>query len=105
MNSVQGISKEQLVEWDRAHCWHPFTRQSEWCDAEHEPLMLQSAQGVWLKDMDGNRYIDGNASIWTNIHGHQHPLLDQAIKDQLKQVEHSSYLGYGHGLASELAAK
>lgn len=90
---------------DKAHCWHPFTRQGEWTAADHQPLMLVSGEGAWLCDDAGNRYIDGNASIWTNIHGHAHPVINAAIREQLGKVAHTSYLGYAHPLASQLAAK
>lgn len=99
------LTDQQLIDLDKAHCWHPFTRQSEWCSPDHEPLMIESGDGVWLKDTKGNVYIDGNASIWTNIHGHNHPDLNKAISLQLTKISHSSYLGYGHPLASELASK
>ncbi len=93
------------VELDKKHCWHPFTRQDLWTDDAHEPLMIERGEGAWLYDSEGNGYIDGNASIWTNIHGHQHPHITGAIKAQLDTIAHSSYLGFGHGLASELAGK
>lgn len=99
---------EQLADWiamDKAHCWHPFTRQSEWCSESHDPLMLVSGDGVYLTDANENRYIDGNASIWTNIHGHAHPKINDAIKSQLDQVAHTSFLGYSHPLAAELSAR
>lgn len=67
--------------------------------------MIERGEGVWLYDTEGNKYIDGNSSIWTNIHGHSHPVINQAIKDQLEKISHSSYLGYGHPLASELASR
>ena len=98
-------SINRAVAQDKENCWHPFTRQSEWCAEEHQPVMIESAEGVWLKDMEGKRYIDGNASIWTNIHGHNHPKMNAALGEQLGRVAHSSYLGYGHPLASELAAR
>jgi len=99
---------EQLADWiakDKAHCWHPFTAQDIWTDPEHEPMMLASGDGVWLEDAHGKRYIDGNSSIWTNIHGHAHPKLNAAITEQLGKVAHSSFLGYSHPLAAELAAR
>lgn len=68
-------------------------------------LILTEGEGTWLTDSEGNRYIDGNSSIWTNIHGHRHPAITKAIKDQLDKVAHTSYLGYGNPQASELAAK
>lgn len=90
---------------DKAHCWHPFTRQSAWCDPAHDPIMIVRAEGVWLWDDKGKRYLDGNSSIWTNIHGHCRPEIAEAIAKQAATLDHSSYLGLGHPLASELAEK
>ncbi len=92
-------------ELDKKHCWHPFTQQDEWTAEDHDPLMITRGEGVWLYDSEGNGYIDGNSSIWTNIHGHQHPTITAAIKDQLDKVAHTSYLGFGHDLAAQLASQ
>ncbi len=67
--------------------------------------MLVSGQGAWLEDSEGRRYIDGNSSIWCNIHGHGHPSIIAAMKAQLDKVCQTSYLGFAHPLASELAAR
>lgn len=91
------------IQADRDHCWHPFTRQEEWC--REEPVMLARGEGAWLWDMAGNRFLDGNSSIWTNIHGHRHPKIDVAIRAQLEAVAHTSYLGFAHPKASELAER
>jgi len=88
---------------DREHCWHPFTQQSEW--EKSDPLVLVSGKGVWLTDSEGRKYIDGNASIWTNIHGHAHPSINKAISEQLEKVAHTSYLGFANPRASELAER
>jgi adenosylmethionine-8-amino-7-oxononanoate aminotransferase len=96
---------QQWLAWDRRHCWHPFTDQRAWCDPEFEPLMLVRGEGVWLWDSEGRRYFDGNSSIWTNIHGHAHPVLNAAAQEQLAQVAHTSYLGFANPRASELAAR
>jgi adenosylmethionine-8-amino-7-oxononanoate aminotransferase len=93
------------IKIDKQHCWHPFTQQEMWTTPQHTPVMIARGEGVWLYDTEGNKYIDGNSSIWTNIHGHSHPLINQAIKDQLDKISHSSYLGFGHPLASELALR
>jgi adenosylmethionine-8-amino-7-oxononanoate aminotransferase len=90
---------------DKAHCWHPFTQQLEWCAPDHRPLLLVRGNGVWLEDGDGKRYIDGNSSIWTNIHGHNHPHINAAIRAQLDDVAHTSFLGFANPRASELAAR
>lgn len=99
------MTTEEWSRLDKKHCWHPFTAQEEWTAETHQPLLLQSGTGVWLRDTEGNEYIDGNASIWTNIHGHNHPVLNQALTNQLEKVAHTSFLGFGHPLASELAQR
>jgi adenosylmethionine---8-amino-7-oxononanoate aminotransferase len=93
------------IEADKAHCWHPFTRQDEWCAADHDPLVLTHGEGAWLWDSEGRRYLDGNSSIWTNIHGHAHPAISAAIRDQLGKTAHVSFLGFTHPLAAELARR
>jgi adenosylmethionine-8-amino-7-oxononanoate aminotransferase len=86
---------------DKAHCWHPFTPQDAWTAGE--PLVLVRGEGPWLWDSEGRNYLDGNSSIWTNIHGHRHPHLDASIIRQLGEVAHTSYLGFANPRASELA--
>jgi len=81
---------------DKELLWHPFTPMREWCDPEHEPLALVRGEGAWLFDQHGRKYLDGNSSIWTNIHGHAHPIIHGAIKDQLDRVAHTSFLGFTH---------
>ncbi|RYD34284.1 MAG: aminotransferase class III-fold pyridoxal phosphate-dependent enzyme, partial [Verrucomicrobiaceae bacterium] len=95
----------QWIEKDQAHCWHPFTRQAEWCARGHEPLVIVRGEGSWLWDSEGRKYLDGNSSIWTNIHGHAHPAINAAIQEQLGKIAHSSFLGFTHPLAAELASR
>jgi adenosylmethionine---8-amino-7-oxononanoate aminotransferase len=93
----------QLVDWDKRFVWHPFTDMREWCAPEHEPLVLVEAHGAVLRDSKGREYIDGNSSIWTNIHGHNHPYINAAIRRQLDRVAHTSFLGFTNPAAIELA--
>ena len=95
----------QWISADQAHCWHPFTRQTEWCARGHEPLVITRGEGSWLWDSEGRKYLDGNSSIWTNIHGHAHPAINSAIRSQLEKISHSSFLGFTHPLAAELAGR
>ena len=67
--------------------------------------MIVRGEGVWLFDSNGEKYLDGNSSIWTNIHGHCRPEIAEAIAKQAATLDHSSYLGFAHPLASELAEK
>lgn len=88
---------------DRAFTWHPFTPMEAWCAPDHEPLVLVSGEGALLRDSEGREYIDGNSSIWTNLHGHHHPKIDAAIHAQLDRVAHTSFLGFTHPPAAQLA--
>jgi adenosylmethionine-8-amino-7-oxononanoate aminotransferase len=88
-------STEKLREWDRQHVWHPFTQMQDW--EREEPIVITRGEGSWLIDSDGNRYLDGVASMWTNVHGHCRRELNEALKLQVDRLEHSTLLG----LASE----
>ncbi len=77
----------------------------DWLAPEHEPLVLAEGRGCYLYDQHGKAYLDGNASIWTNIHGHAHPKINDAIKAQLDRVAHTSFLGFTNPPAIELASK
>ena len=92
-----------LPSLDQQHLWHPFTPMRQWCAPEHTPLMLVEGHGCTLRDQVGNSYLDGNASIWTNAHGHTHPAINAAIITQLGKVAHTSFLGFTHEPAIRLA--
>jgi adenosylmethionine-8-amino-7-oxononanoate aminotransferase len=95
----------ELIALDKKHLWHPFTPMQDWCAPDHEPLLITRGEGVWLEDQHGKRYIDGNSSIWTNIHGHGHPTINAAIQEQLGKLEHNSFLGFTSEPAIRLAAE
>ena len=67
--------------------------------------MIEGADGTDLMDEDGRRYIDGVSSLWCNVHGHRHPVIDAAVREQLDRVAHSTMLGLTHPGAAELAAR
>ncbi len=101
-------SFEQTRAWidaDRAHQWHPFTQMRDWCAPDHEPLVIVAGQGATLRDSRGREYLDGNSSIWTNLHGHNHPRINAAITRQLAAFAHTSFLGLTHPPAVELGAE
>ena len=85
------------------HLWHPFTQMRDY-EAAAAPS-IASADGVWLVDTDGRRYIDGVSSLWCNVHGHRHPHIDAALRNQLDRVAHSTMLGLSHPGAEELAQR
>jgi adenosylmethionine-8-amino-7-oxononanoate aminotransferase len=94
---------DELVATDKKFVWHPFTDMREWCAQEHEAMVLVQGRGALLRDSRGREYIDGNSSIWTNIHGHNHPHINEAIRQQLKRIAHSSFLGFTNPEAIALA--
>ncbi len=93
------------IDADRAHQWHPFTQMQDWCAADHEPLVIVSGRGATLYDSRGREYLDGNSSIWTNLHGHHHPRINAAIARQLEAFAHCSFLGLTHPPAIELGVE
>ncbi len=92
-----------LADKDQRYLWHPFTQMQQW--AEEDPVIIESGQGAVLRDVTGAEYLDANSSIWTNLHGHRHPQISQAIKDQLDRIAHSSFLGLSNVPAINLAEK
>ena len=96
-------SLDALDAADRRHAWHPFTQMREYMD--NPRLHLVRGEGCWLVDAEGRRYLDGNASVWTNVHGHNDPDLNAALRAQLDQVAHVTLLGLNHPRATELAAE
>ena len=92
-----------LAKLDHQFVWHPFTQMRDWL--KREPVVIASGRGAVLRDVKGREYLDANASIWTNLHGHQHPKINAAIRRQLKKISHSSALGLANEPASLLAAR
>ena len=93
----------KLAQLDHAHVWHPFTQMRDWL--RRDPIVITSGRGAVLRDVHGREYLDANSSIWTNLHGHNHPKLNAALKRQLGKIAHSSALGFANEPASLLAAK
>ncbi len=92
-----------LIRRDAKSVWHPFTQQSLW--VEDEPIVVDRADGMYFWDTDGNRYLDGVASLWVNVHGHNHPAINEAIISQLGRLDHTTYLGLTHEPGIELAER
>jgi len=92
----------RLAELDHRHLWHPFTQMQAWL--ADEPLIIERGEGNYLIDARGNRYLDGVSSLWCNVHGHRKARLDQALRDQIDRIAHSTMLGLANTAAIELAA-
>jgi adenosylmethionine-8-amino-7-oxononanoate aminotransferase len=88
-----------LRQLDHQVMWHPFTQMAEW-----DPLVIASGDGNYLIDGEGRRYLDGVSSLWCNLHGHRHPRLDRALREQLDRVAHVTFLGLTHEPGIRLGA-
>jgi adenosylmethionine-8-amino-7-oxononanoate aminotransferase len=97
------MSHPDLQDLDRSVLWHPFTQQQGWADEDFP--VIEHADRTMLYDTAGNAYIDGVSSLWCTVHGHRHPAIDLAIKDQLDRVAHSTMLGLSHAPAIRLAQR
>lgn len=95
------MNHDALRAADNQFVWHPFTPMQAF--VEEQAPIIQRGEGFYLFDTEGNRYLDGISSLWCNVHGHQVPRIDQAIRDQLDQVAHSTMLGLSNVPAIELA--
>lgn len=91
------------IDLDKQYLWHPFTPMRQWVDGE--PLVIERAEGNYLIDSGGRRYLDGVSSLWVTVHGHNREEINRAIRDQLERMAHSTLLGLAHPAAAELAER
>ncbi len=104
---VRGLTEEHrrgprdpLVDWDKAHLWHPFTQMKDWL--QEDPLCIVEGRGSRLRDIDGRTYFDGVSSLWVTVHGHRHPRIDRAVIEQVNRISHTTLLGLTHEPAVRL---
>jgi adenosylmethionine---8-amino-7-oxononanoate aminotransferase len=94
---------DELKQLDHRYLWHPFTQMQEWMG--EDPVIISHGEGHYLIDDQGRKYLDGVSSLWCNVHGHGKKELDDAIKDQLDRIAHSTFLGLSHVPGIQLAQK
>jgi len=94
-------TNQALAERDLSVLWHPCTQMK---DHENSPIIpIKKGQGVWLEDIEGNRYLDAISSWWVNLFGHANPHINAALKDQLDTLEQVIFAGFTHEPAIQLA--
>ena len=94
----------ELIDKDLKYIWHPFTQMKDY-EKDEKPIIIERGEGIYIWDIEGNRYIDGISSWWVNVLGHSNTRLNNAIINQLQKIEHVLLAGFSHKPAIELAEK
>ena len=97
------MDRDEIVELNKRYVWQPFTLMREWLASE--PIVIESARGAVLRDVDGREYLDGTSSMWVNVLGHGRAEIKRALVEQLDKVAHSTMLGLANVPSAQLAAK
>ncbi len=84
---------------DASPVWHPFTQHA----LQPSAIEIASAEGAWFRTADGLRILDGISSWWVITHGHRHPHIVAAIKDEADRLDQVMFAGFTHAPAEELA--
>ena len=96
-----GDAHSDWVARDARVVWHGFTQMSVYAD--NAPIVVDRAEGRELIDVEGRRYLDAISSLWVTTLGHRVPELDEALREQVDKVAHSTMLGHGNTATIELA--
>lgn len=89
----------ELLLQDKKNIWHPFTP----LEGSEDPLLITSADGVYLHTHDGRKIIDAISSWWVNLHGHSKKEIAKAVAAQASQLEHVIFAGFTHEPAIKLS--
>jgi adenosylmethionine---8-amino-7-oxononanoate aminotransferase len=96
--------RRTIESLDKQYLWHPYTEMGRWVESAR-PLVIHRAERSRLFDLDGRSLIDGNASWWSSLLGHNHPRLVAALTRQAGELSHCSLAGITHEPAARLAAE
>lgn len=97
------IDLDKLIKADHKHTWHPFTQMSEYTQTPQ--LCITKGKGSWLYDIQGNRYLDANASNWCKTFGHGSSHLKKILMEQMDLLEQASFKDQTHIPGIELSQK
>ena len=101
-NTTHSPRTRHLAQLDQQHVWHPFTPMKQW--RQTTPTIIERGEGPYIYDTDNNQLLDGSSAIWCNVHGHRVPEIDNAVREQLDKIAHTTLLGMASPPSIELAA-
>ncbi len=97
------MDKKRVLEIDRRHIWHPYTQMKDY--EGRDPEVIVRAEGLKLYTAEDRVLYDTISSWWCNLHGHLHPRLNRALREQLERLEHVNFAGFTHPYAAEVVER
>jgi 4-aminobutyrate aminotransferase len=97
VTSLPGPKAQKVIDNDHRYISPSYTRSY--------PLVVQSAQGAMVEDVDGNRFLDFCAGIAVTSTGHCHPDIVRAIQKQAESLIHMSGTDFYYSLMPDVARK
>ena len=98
------MDKQDWIADDLKYVWHPFTQMKQY-EGDEKPICIVKGEGIYIEDIDGNRYMDSVSSWWVNSLGHAQPRLAKALYEQACAIEQVIFAGFTHKPAISLAKK
>ena len=98
-------TKEEWIEKDLKYVWHPDTQHKQYEGKNYKPALIEKGEGIYVYDIDGNKYIDAVSSWWVNTLGHNVKRLNNALLNQAEKIEHILLADFTHKPAVELAER
>ena len=95
------LEQENWESRDLQYIWHPAAQMKDY--EELPPMVIARAKGVWLYDVHGKKYLDIISSWWCNLFGHCNPIINQAVKEQIDNLEHVIFANFSNEAAIRLA--
>lgn len=94
---------ENWAEKDLEYIWHPCSQMKDY--EELKPIVIKKGEGVYLYDIEGNKYLDVISSWWCNLLGHCNPTINKAVKEQIDKLEHVIFANFTHTQAIRLCER
>jgi adenosylmethionine-8-amino-7-oxononanoate aminotransferase len=93
----------RIHDADKEFVWHPYTQMRDWNSSDNKVIVR--GKGFYLIDTEGNKYLDGNASMWCNVWGHSTNKVIETMVKQLRTIPHSTLFGLSNAPSAKLAEK